>query len=105
MTQLKIELDLNCIKSLQLTPNEYVALYCRQKNVFKEYQSLTALERAHLESLGYIKITDVSSNTILSNPISLYNTGIVAEHTINTAALAYDMVRFKLTFFFQIALS
>lgn len=49
---MKIEIDLELIDELKLTPNEYIALYCKHKEI--ERESYGDLRFSHLQEQGWL---------------------------------------------------
>lgn len=54
MSKLKIEINIPQLRELNISPNDYIELYCRYHKI--EYFPLT--EWTHLESKGFLKITN-----------------------------------------------
>ena len=62
---MKLELDLNWLKSVKLTPNNYAYLMCKFKEVKYPF-SMSLYDARELEKAGYIKLTRNSKGKIVT---------------------------------------
>lgn len=70
MSNLKLELNLAKLKELELTPDEYVFLYCHYHSISRDFYSCPAID--FLEQKGYIKIGDGDNVILREKAIKLF---------------------------------